>query len=258
MEKGKLKKERLSALQTIKKYGLLTLPMAAILLREEKETLYENLETLSAYGLVIKQFYECRCDGEDLRTEGFYCAAPIQPVLESQKPGEFVWKKELRIEEAMSLLAFNQFHIALAQHVPKRAIYVRFHCLVRGIRIDGRYHLKGSRYRLGYSHMMALAVRDFTDHNKRIVDNIHKVWEYYAYGEEKVPWFVLICENKLQCATINRRIRSRPDMSDILVFYILDTDLDFRENPLLVLQKFRFAGESREIVSETYKIETWY
>ena len=124
--------------------------------------------------------------------------------------------------------------------------------------MDGIYHLKGRRYVLGYSHMIAVAVRDFAERNKGIADSIHKVWEHYAYGEEKNPWFVLICENKLQCANISRRIRARPDMAEIRVFFVLDTDLDFQENPLMVLQNYRFAGEGREIISETYEIAKWF
>lgn len=41
-------------------------------------------------------------------------------------------------------------------------------------------------------------------------------------------------------------------------FFVLDTDLDYRDNPLRFLQKYRFAGEKQEIISETYEIEDWF
>lgn len=187
MEKGKLTQERLKALMLVKEHGLLSLSMMAFLLKTEERRLYEDLETLCEYGLLMKQFYECQCDKEAIRTEGFYAIPPRMPIFEGKNRGReaFTWTRELRIEDAMSILAFNQFHIALAAHVPGRALRVWFDYHVRGVLISGRYYLKGRRYQLGYSHLMVMAVRDFAAHNKQAASDIHKVWEYYAYGEEK-------------------------------------------------------------------------
>lgn len=258
--KGKITEERLQLIALVQKYRALTERMIQVLTRRKIEELQTDFTSLVDYGLLIKQFYECRMEEDTTRTETFYCASPGLPeeLVEPDKKNDFLWKKDLRISDAMSILSFNQFHIALTENVPKKFLQAQMCYSVKKIVVDGRYRLKGKKFYLGYSHVFAVSVRDFAEHNAKIKDLILHISESYAYGSEKMPWIILICENKVQCANLNRKIKSDPDAREMTVYYILDTDIEFNENPLHVLQTFRFANEDKEIVSETFKVEDWF
>ena len=78
------------------------------------------------------------------------------------------------------------------------------------------------------------------------------------YGSEKMPWFIFVCENKAQCAYISRRIKTDPETRELMFYFILDTDIEYNENPLHILQTYRFANEDQEIMSETFKVDDWF
>lgn len=257
--KGKITQERKEILYLLCKYRFLTLEMAAFLLQRSQEELYEDMEALSDYGLVLKQFYECVCEDEPIRTQTFYCASPSLPApLSDSVEQKYHWEKGLRLEDAMRILAYNQFHIALTECVPKKAIQAQMDYNIKGVIVEGRYRLKSKKYYLGYSHLMVLAVRDFAAHNSQVTNKIKHILSYYAYREENTPWFVIICENKVQCAYLSRKLKADPDTRDASVFFILDTDIELNENPLHVLQTFQYANEDQEIVVETYRISDWF
>ena len=260
MEKGKITTERFDILHTLQKYRALTLEMLSHLFNLSEDKLHEELDALMEYGLVIKQFYEANEEGESIRTPTFYCASPSLPAkaVLPDKKNDFTWSKTLFIGDAMTILAFNQFHLSLVQLVPHKAIQAQMQYVVRGEIADGRYRLKSKRFMLGYSHLFVLAVRDFADHNLKIVEKLKKFNEAYAYSKEKMPWFILICENKYQCCQINQRLQAEPGTRNMFIYYLLDTDLEYGDNPLLVLQTYRFANEEQETVSETYRIDPWY
>ena len=260
MQKGKIGEEKTSLLLLLKEYRLLTLEMAAFLLKKQEAETHEMLETLSDYGLAIKQFYECIYDKESVKSPVFYSASPHLPFgsvpLNPHDP--FLWTKDLKLEEAMSILAFNQFHIALTSSIPKRSLQAQMAYSLKKITVNGRYRLKGKCYSLGYSHLMVLSVRDLAAHNQQVTKSIRFLCEYHAFSEEKMPWFILLCENRLQCADIHRKLKADMATREASVFFLLDTDLELMENPLHVLSLFRFADGGREIVSEIFRIDDWF
>lgn len=75
---------------------------------------------------------------------------------------------------------------------------------------------------------------------------------------QQVPWFILICENKLQCAYIEQKLKKIPDIRELSIYYLLDTDFSYDENPLHSLQTFRFEDHNTRIESNIYRIEEWY
>ena len=259
-EKGKVTEEHLKWLFLIQKYRLLTLKMLCALTGKDSMKLHEELNRLVDYGLVVKQFFECDTADENVRTETFYAAAQFLPqeAMNKDKKNDFVWSTDIRIADAMSILAFNQFHIAFTRRIPKAALQAQTDYVVNNIHIDGRYRLKSKKYILGYSHLFVISVRDFAEQNHDIREKIKSVSKFYSYGKEKMPWFILICENRAQCAFINRLLKSDAETKDISVYYLLDTDIDYDENPLDILAVYRFANEEKEIVSEVFKAEAWY
>lgn len=259
-EKGKITEESIKKIFLIQKYRLLTLKMLSVLTDTEESLLHQELEQLVNYGLIIKQFFECTLEDENVRTETFYAAAQYLPeeAFNKDKKNDFVWSTDIRMEEAMSILAFNQFHIAFTRRVPKAAMQSQMDYIVRNVHIDGRYRLKSRKYILGYSHLFVCSVRDFAEQNHGIREKIKTIQKHYRYGNEKMPWFILVCENRPQCAFINRLLKTDAETKDIAVYYLLDTDIDFDENPLDILSIYRFANEEKEIVSEVFKAEAWY
>lgn len=259
-KKGKITGQRIKILFLLQKYRILTEKMLEILTGQECEELHKDLTALMEYGLLIKQFYECRAGEDIVRTQTFYCASPGLPgeVVEPEKKNDFIWTRELRIADAMSALSFNQFHIALINNIPKKALQAQLSYSVRNVTVDGRYRLKGRKFHLGYSHVIAISVRDFAEHNARLPKLLSHINESYAYGNEKMPWIVLICENKVQCANLNRKIKTNPETAELIVYYLLDTDIEFCENPLHVLQTHQFADRDKEIKSEIFQVEDWF
>lgn len=257
--KGKIGKERNEIIILLCRYRILTLEMAAYILKRKQEEVYQDMDALSEYGLVLKQFYEYKCEDEPERTQTFYCASSVLPgeFSELNRFG-FLWEKGLRLEEVMKILSFNQFHVALTENVPQKALQAQVNYDIKGVSVDGRYRLKSRRYERGYSHLMVFAIRDFAAENTKVVDRVKHVCGYYAYREEKMPWFVLICENKVQCAHLQRKLKSDLETREAVVFFLLDTDIELYENPLHTLQTFRYANEEREIVAETYRINDWF
>ena len=73
-----------------------------------------------------------------------------------------------------------------------------------------------------------------------------------------MPWFVLLCENRNQCCRLNTRVHEDPDLCDVLVYYLLDTDIAKGENPLYVLQTNHFANKEQEIESKIFCVNDWY
>lgn len=70
--------------------------------------LHEELDMLAEYGLVLKQFFQGKVDGEEVRTVTFYCLPEALPDIEEIRGIKRMWKwnKELTISEAMAELAF--------------------------------------------------------------------------------------------------------------------------------------------------------
>ena len=174
-QNGKVNEEKRLLLCLLKKYRLLTLEMAAFLLKKPEAQIHELFDALSDYGLAIKQFYECIYEKEQVRTPVFYCASPYLPFepVPSGPHNIFLWTRDLKLEDAMSILAFNQFHIALTSCIPKHALQAQMEYSLKKITVNGRYRLKGKCYSLGYSHLMVLSVRDFAQHNQQIINTIY-------------------------------------------------------------------------------------
>lgn len=259
-EKGKITDDRKKILFIVQRYRILTLSMFEILTVRGKEELAKDLDALSEYGLLVKQFFEGLCEGENVRSETFYCAPPALPaeMVNRDKKNDFAWSKDIRLASAMSVLAFNQFHLALAGNVPGKALQSQTTFMVKNVMVDGRYRLKGKRFYQGYSHMIVLSVRDFSEHNKAVTDKVLHIKQSYLFGTEKMPWVVLLCENKEQCAHINMKLKQNNETADMGVYFLLDTDIEFDENPLHVLQTYRYGNSGREIVSETFRVEDWF
>lgn len=257
---GKITDERLRLIKKLQKYKALTLRMLEVLVKNGGDVLSAELDNLADYGLVIKQFYECIEDAAVVRTETFYCASPKLPAeaFYENKKNTFVWSKDIQYADMMKILAFNQFHIALTKNIPKDVIVPYLDYLVKESVIDGRYKLKGRCFHQGYSHVMALAARDCPEHYASVVEVIECVKKKLAYGTENMPWFILVCENKSQCAFINRKLCASPDAKGVKVYYLLDTDIEYDENPLHLLQTYCFMNEGREIVSETFRVDDWF
>lgn len=259
-EKGKVGEERLGLLHLLQEHKLLTLPMISRLCDKPEDFLHEELDALMEYGLVIKQFFNASEYQESIKTQTFYSASdplPKEAVLPAKK-NDFTWSKELSIVDAMSILSFNQFHLSLLHVVPKKAIQAQRDYTARKVTVDGRYKLKSKRFRLGYSHMMVLSVRDFAAKKIELVDRLLQIRDAFAFGKEKMPWFVLLCENKEQCCQINSQIKGNPSTKELSVYFLLDTDFEYGENPLSMLQTYRFTIEDKNIVSETFRIDKWY
>lgn len=259
-EKGKITPERIQVLSFLQKYRALTMDMLKELTGRSSEELAADLTSLMEYGLLVKQFYECMIEQESIRTETFYCASSSLPkeIREEGVKNSFLWSKDLPLADAMEILAFNQFHIALLKNVPKKAIQTQMSYRIKGVVVDGRYRLKGKKFHLGYSHLMVIAVRDFAPYNVQIETTLLRVKEAYAYGPEKMPWVILLCENKDQCANLFRKFRLDAELRELQIYFVLDTDIAYYENPLCALQTHRFANENKEVVSETFRISEWF
>ena len=259
-EKGKITKEHIEMLFLLQKYRALTDTMLSDLMGADKKHVHQELEKLSEYGLVIKQFYEGERFETNARTETFYCAGLHLPkeTVNENKMNDFTWSREIKIEDIMAILSFNQFHIALTSYVPKKALQAQTCYNVRHVCVDGRYRLKSSKFQLGYSHLFVISVRDFAERNVQLTEKLKAIKEYYSYSAEKMPWFVLLCENRNQCCRLNKRIHENPDLSDVLVYYLLDTDIAKGENPLYVLQTYHFANKEQEIESKIFCVKDWY
>ena len=113
--KGKIGHERVELLHLLQKYRVLTLPMIKALTKREEPSLVADLTALMDYGLVIKQFYEYTDEIYEERSATMYCASPgiPQKVVLSDKKNDFIWYQGISLGEMTSILAFNQFHIAL-------------------------------------------------------------------------------------------------------------------------------------------------
>lgn len=259
-KKGKISEERLDLLYYLQRYRALTLPMVETITGRGREELREDLKALMEYGLVIKQFYKYMDEEVEDRSVTFYCTSAKLPgsVTLSNKKHDFLWQPDLPIENAMAILAFNQFHLALMNNVPKKVIQAQLQFYIRNDIVDGRYKLKGKKLHLGYSLLFVHAVRDFAKQNTEISQLIERVKHSCMMDGEKAPWFILICENKLQCAYIEKKIKGNPETRDVLVYYLLDTDFSYDENPLLYLQRFRFEDSETRIKTEFFKVEAWY
>ena len=258
--KDKIGDERIALIHLLQRYRALTLPMIEVLTKRENDLLVDDLTALMEYGLIIKQFFQYMDEKEEAQSVTFYCASANLPkkVALPDKKNDFVWNQNLSIGEAMSILAFNQFHISLMKNVQKKYIQAQLQFFIRNDVIDGRYRLKGSKLHLGYSHLFVHAVRDIANRNDEIGGMLQRIKHACISDGEMVPWFILICENKLQCAYIEKKLKLNPDTRDLSVYYLLDTDFSYDENPLHSLQTFRFEDYNTKIKSEFYKIENWY
>lgn len=258
--KGKVGESKLAILGVLARYRVLTEEMIQYLLPQKVDGLHEELDMLAEYGLVLKQFFQGKVDGEEVRTVTFYCLPEALPDIEEIRGIKRMWKwnKELTISEAMAELAFMQFHIALRNNIPKKAMQAYTHYSVRGWEISGRYRLKSRNYSLGYSHVFVEPVRDFAKDNVGVTELIGHVCDAYAFSDVKMPWFVLLCENKIQCANLSRKLKANQSTREAEVFYLLDTDYDMTENPLKVLQTYQFEGETQRVIGETYSIRDWF
>lgn len=259
-EKGKITSERIRVLFLLKRYRFLTIEMLSELTGRQAQELSLDLTSLMDYGLLVKQFYECMIETESIRTETFYCASCKLPkeLEEEKQKQDFAWSENLSLADTMSVLAFNQFHIAFLRNVPKKAFQAQLLYHVKDVVVDGRYHLKGKRFHRGYSHLMVIAVRDFAQHNVQVMETLQRIKEVYAYGTEKMPWVVLLCENKNQCANLFRKFKIDVELRELQIYFVLDTDIAFYENPLCALQIHRFANENKEVVSESFRIVEWF
>lgn len=258
--KGKVGESKLTILRILARHGLLTEEMIEFLLPEKVPGLHEELNALAEYGLILKQYFIGNVEGEEVRTVTFYClpsASPDIPCIQGIKR-TWNWNKELTISEAMSELAFMQFHIALTHSVPKKSIQSYTHYSVRGKDVRGRYRLKSRNYRLGYSHLFVESVRDFAADNVAVPKLIRHVYDSYAFSNDKMPWFVLLCENKIQCANLSRKLKANQRTREAQVFYLLDTDFDLSENPLKVLETYCLEEETQRVIGETYSIQDWF
>lgn len=256
-KKEKITEFRLRILSLLNAYRILTEDMIAVL-TGHPSNLHTELDSLSEYGLIIKQFYECNCKGEMIRTHTFYSVSACLPFKINQTWNTgYKWDTHIKMEDAMSILAFNHFHLALCSSIPKKHLQAQTTYQAGGVVVDGQYKLKSRKYYLGYSLCIAIAVRDISTHNIKIHKTLDTLRQHYNASFKKMPWFILICENELQCAHINQRLMTHPDLKKLTVFFILDTDIEYDENPLSVLQKYRI-GVSNEVISETYCIKNWY
>lgn len=214
------------------------------------------LEGLEEYGLIIRQYFKYECDREELRTPVFYCMSANLPFdSEKTEADDFRWSKDLTIAAAMSVMNYNLFHLIVKREVPRKAIQMQTNYRVGDVVVEGRYRLKGRSFFKGYSHCMILSVCDFSEQNNAVAEKIRKVTDYYSGKEEKVPWFVIICENSVQAAHLSLKIMDKMG-SDYQVYFLLANDLEFGENPFHTLQKVRMNGEKVE--AENYLIEDWY
>lgn len=259
-EKEKITESMVKMVMELQKYGALTLYMIHLVTGQAEELLETELNALMEYGIVIKQFYECVVDDETVKTETFYCVAPWIPkeLVSEKRRKDFKWTNELRISDAMAVLSFNQFHLALKKNVPGKALQAQLGFSVRDVVVDCRYKLKGRCFLNGYSHMIAISVRDCGEHNKGIVKKVEAVFDSYSFGKEKMPWIVLLCQGKSQCAYIDKQLKSHDKTKGVKVYYLLDTDIEYDENPLHVLQTYRYEKENKVIVSDTFKVENWF
>ena len=258
--KGKIGHERVELLHLLQKYRVLTLPMIKALTKREEPSLVADLTALMDYGLVIKQFYEYTDEIYEERSATMYCASPGLPqkVVLSDKKNDFIWYQGISLGEMTSILAFNQFHIALILNVPKKYLQAQLQFFIRNDVVDGRYKLKGSKLHLGHSHLFVHAVRDIANRKDSIAQLIQRVKHACIMDGQQVPWFILICENKLQCAYIEQKLKKIPDIRELSIYYLLDTDFSYDENPLHSLQTFRFEDHNTRIESNVYRIEEWY
>lgn len=260
-KKGKITKLRQQILIKIKEYRLLTEEMISWLIFPDCMELHKELDALSEYGLIVKQFYEYENAGETKKTCTFYSISAHFPGKwenKNLKVNHFCWDINLKIENAMSILAFNAFHLSLLHAVPKKYLQTQTIRKIEETTINGYYLLKSPLFYMGYSHCIALSVRDFAVHNNQVPETIKFLTQHYMQKNLKIPWFVLLCENERQCAYINRNLVSDQKTCLPNVFYILDTDFEYGENPLQILQKYRFGKDEKEILCETCQIMKWY
>lgn len=246
-------------LHYVQKYHLLTEEMLCFLMKRPAGSLGDELDVLMEYGLIVKQFYEGVVEDEPMRTLTFYSQCEHMPSGAYEPSADvFEWNGKMKIADACAKLAFNQFNIALIKSVPAKAIQSQPGYVVKGVTVEGMYRLKSRKYRMGYSRMAVLSVRDFGDHNAVVTKVIAHIVKCYTYEGGKIPWFVLLCENKKQCARISRRIKADPATAGAEVYFLLDTDFELYENPLHYLQTFHFRNGEKEIYSESYKITDWF
>lgn len=260
VSKGKIDKYRVDILNSLQKYQVLTIQMLMVLLKREKEELSSDLQSLMEYGLIIKQFYVYFDEDIEEWSATFYCVSPRLPrkVQLKDKKNDFCWSKDLFMPDVMGILAFNQFHLAFIENIPKKAYQTQLQYHLRGATIDGRYILKGKHFHLGYSHLCVHAIRDFGHKNTEAVELMQKIYHTCTYQGDKQPWFIFICEHKRQCAYIDRKIRANPETRGIRIYFLLDTDIAYDENPLCYLQTYRFMDGEREVKSEIFKVNEWF
>ena len=69
--KGKVGESKLAILGVLARYRVLTEEMIQYLLPQKLDGLHEELDMLADYGLVLKQFFMGKVDGEEVRTVTF-------------------------------------------------------------------------------------------------------------------------------------------------------------------------------------------
>ena len=263
VKKEKIHRTQLEIIKMLLQYRLLTKEMISFCVSEDD--LQKQLDALSEYGLIIKQFYEGRIENEQVKSCTFYAVSPHLPNACKEAIGEgrysdYVWSREIRIENAMAILSFNQFHFCLKHIVPRKYIQTQVEYQIGQYTIDGRYCLKNKGRRYGYSHLLVISVRDYGQQNMDIVSMIKWIDQFYRENPQKgkLPWYILLCENEAQCANINRHFSWEDSIEHSPLYYVLDSDVQYGENPLHVLQMFHFKESERDICSEVYSVENWW
>jgi len=246
----------------LQKYKLLSEEMLSALMGRETAEIQGYLTSLVSFGLVIKQFFTFNNENVSGRSLYFYSVPEELPreLKDLNKKNEFVWSRELPMDEAMEILSFNKFYISLVKNVPRWAFQAQPDYRVKDVVIDGRFVLKSRNFYLGYSHMFVLAVRDCAKQKERMMDCMIKAKKAFAYSDKKMPWFVIICESKAQAAMINSDIKTERELEDVLFYFIMDQELSFTENPLHFLKSIHFMNGGAKIEEQDHSIldETWF
>ena len=257
INKNKITDEHRNIIQCLNRYRLLTIPLMSKLLNIPSNILKADLKNLETYGIVIRQYYQYESEGEKKNTPTFFCLSAQLPFkIESDRSNMgWIWNKDLRIEDAMAILNFNLFHAILRTDVPHRAIQAQLNYKLGNLIVNGRYKLKSRKFYKGYSHCMVLSSVDFSESNKRVVNDIIKIWEFRESTIEKIPWIIVICENNVQAIHIKESI-PEDILRDHELFFVFCGEMEFNESPFEILQAVSRNGE--KIISENYIIENWY
>lgn len=261
MNKNRISDRAFLIMEYLHLYRLLTEEMISQLVPHTEEDLHKELDRMADYGLIIKEFFQYECDGEEERSQTFYGLSDAMPFELNDKKGQiegFSSHDGLSYANAMSILSFNAFHLSLTKNTPEKNLRTQLNYYVSNELFHGKYTLKSNSFRLGKNVFYALSVRDFADHNKKAVEKILFANQYLQSREHISPWFVLICENGQQCAAIHKKLNTLTNNHCPNIHFILDTDICFDEDCLKKLHLFKEGDIPGDIISDTFSLKGWY